>query len=66
MQPGTKVHLPSQKAAEKSQVEKARELARKIETVDSEEPLHAAIRTVAKSPPPKNEPTADKPKKAGT
>ncbi|WP_189524568.1 MULTISPECIES: hypothetical protein [unclassified Mesorhizobium] len=37
----------------KSQVEKFRELARKIETVDSEEPLNAAIRKVAKAPPPK-------------
>ncbi|WP_165779878.1 hypothetical protein [Mesorhizobium sanjuanii] len=40
-------------AKEKSQVEKFRELARKIETVDSEEPLNAAIKKVAKSPPPK-------------
>ncbi|WP_189354272.1 MULTISPECIES: hypothetical protein [unclassified Mesorhizobium] len=37
----------------KSQVEKFRELAREIETVDSEEPLNAAIRKVAKAPPPK-------------
>lgn len=36
---------------QKSQVEKFRELAREIETVDSEEPLNAAIRKVAKSPP---------------
>ena len=36
----------------KSQVEKFRELAREIETVDSEEPLNAAIKKVAKSPPP--------------
>jgi hypothetical protein len=39
---------------QKSQVEKFRELAREIETVDSEEPLNAAIRKVAKSPPPKD------------
>ncbi|WP_292102530.1 hypothetical protein [Mesorhizobium sp.] len=37
----------------KSQVEKFRALAREIETVDSEEPLNAAIRKVAKAPPPK-------------
>lgn len=45
----------------KTQIEKFRELAREIETVDSEEPLNAAIRKIAKSPPPKD----DKPKKAG-
>ena len=44
---------------QKSQVEKFRELAREIETVDSEEPLNAAIKKIAKSPPPKD----DKPKK---
>lgn len=49
----------STKKAE-SQVEKFRALAREIETVDSEEPLNAAIRKVAKSQPPKD----DKPKKA--
>ena len=38
-----------------SQVEKFRELAREIETVDSEEPLNAAIRKLAKSPPPKDD-----------
>ncbi|WP_292218248.1 hypothetical protein [Mesorhizobium sp.] len=45
----------------KSQVEKFRELARKIETVDSEEPLNAAIRKAAK-PPPKDDkkPAKDK------
>ncbi|WP_292330021.1 hypothetical protein [Mesorhizobium sp.] len=42
--------MPERK--EKSQVEKFRELAREIETVDSEEPLNAAIRKAAKSPPP--------------
>lgn len=48
-----KVHSAmSGKPAEKSQVEKFRELAREIETVDSEEPLNAAIKKVAKSPPP--------------
>ncbi|RUX20301.1 hypothetical protein EOA23_28635 [Mesorhizobium sp. M2A.F.Ca.ET.042.01.1.1] len=36
-----------------AQIEKLRELAREIETVDSEEPLNAAIRKLAKSPPPK-------------
>lgn len=36
---------------EKPQIEKFRELAREIETVDSEEPLNAAIRKVAKSAP---------------
>lgn len=35
----------------KSQVDKFRELAREIETVDSEEPLNAAIKKVAKAPP---------------
>ncbi|WP_292292539.1 DNA-binding protein [Mesorhizobium sp.] len=44
---------------EKSQVEKFRELAREIETVDSEEPLNAAIRKVAKAPPPKDDKQAD-------
>ncbi|WP_210200029.1 hypothetical protein [Mesorhizobium sp. WSM3868] len=39
----------------KTQREKFEELARKIETVDSEEPLNAAIRKVAKAPPPKDE-----------
>ncbi|MBZ9987514.1 hypothetical protein LB572_10430 [Mesorhizobium sp. BH1-1-5] len=40
----------------KSQIDKFRELAREIETVDSEAPLNAAIRKVAKSsPPPKDD-----------
>ena len=39
----------------KSQIDKFRELAREIETVDSEEPLNAAIRKVAKAPPPKDD-----------
>lgn len=43
--------MPKQVAL-KSQIEKFRELAREIETVDSEEPLNAAIRKVGKSPPP--------------
>jgi hypothetical protein len=34
---------------EKSQVEKFRELAREIGTADSEEPLNAALRKVAKA-----------------
>ncbi|WP_189379710.1 MULTISPECIES: hypothetical protein [unclassified Mesorhizobium] len=41
-----------------AQIEKFRKLAREIETVDSEEPLNAAIRKVAKSPPPKDKPKA--------
>ena len=45
--------MPERK--EKPQVEKFRELAREIETVDSEESLNAAIRKVAKSPPPKDD-----------
>ncbi|MDX8521615.1 hypothetical protein [Mesorhizobium dulcispinae] len=49
-QPKAKAQVPKGK----SQVEKFRELARKIETVDSEEPLNAAIKKVAKSPPPKD------------
>ncbi|WP_179301036.1 MULTISPECIES: hypothetical protein [unclassified Mesorhizobium] len=40
---------------EKPQVEKFRDLARKIGTVDSEEPLNEALRKVAKSPPPRHE-----------
>ncbi|MER9313209.1 hypothetical protein NKI51_28665 [Mesorhizobium australicum] len=44
----------------KPQIEKFRELAREIGTADSEEPLNAAIKKVAKSPPSKD----DKPKKA--
>ncbi|UCI26217.1 hypothetical protein [Mesorhizobium sp. B2-8-5] len=40
---------------EKPQVEKFRELARKIGTADSEEPLNEALRKVAKVPPPKQE-----------
>lgn len=49
-------------ADKKPQIEKFRELAREIETVDSEEPLNAAIRKVAKSPPPKDDkkPAKDK------
>lgn len=43
------------KKPEKPQIDKFRELAREIETVDSEEPLNAAIRKVAKSPSPKKE-----------
>ncbi|MGY3328519.1 hypothetical protein ACVILI_001536 [Mesorhizobium sp. USDA 4775] len=39
----------------KTQIDKFRELAREIETVDSEEPMNAAIRKVAKSPPPKED-----------
>ncbi|RWD69525.1 hypothetical protein [Mesorhizobium sp.] len=38
-----------------AQIDKFRELAREIETVDSEEPLNAAIRKVAKVPPPPND-----------
>ncbi|WP_185975173.1 hypothetical protein [Mesorhizobium sp. WSM4310] len=37
------------KTPTKPQIEKFRDLARKIETVDSEEPLNAALRKVAKS-----------------
>ena len=40
--------------APKTQIEKFRELAREIETVDSEEPLNAAIRKIAKPQPPKD------------
>ncbi|TPK48926.1 hypothetical protein FJ492_04360 [Mesorhizobium sp. B2-5-4] len=40
---------------EKPQIDKFRELAREIETVDSEEPLNAALRKVAKAPPPRHE-----------
>ncbi|MER8846906.1 hypothetical protein [Mesorhizobium australicum] len=43
-----------------SQIDKFRELARAIETVDSDEPLNAALKKVAKAPPPKD----DKPKKS--
>ncbi|TPL89288.1 hypothetical protein FJ950_02735 [Mesorhizobium sp. B2-3-14] len=43
------------------QIDKFRDLAREIETVDSEEPLNEALRKVAKTPPPRY----DKPKKAG-
>ncbi|WP_181182529.1 hypothetical protein [Mesorhizobium sp. B3-1-9] len=39
----------------KSQVDKFRELARKIGTVDSEEPLNEALRKMAKSLPPKGD-----------
>ncbi|MDX8453229.1 hypothetical protein RFM98_10710 [Mesorhizobium sp. VK9D] len=39
----------------KTQIDKFRELAREIETVDSEEPLNAALRKVAKPPPPKDD-----------
>jgi hypothetical protein len=47
----------------KPQIEKFRDLAREIETVDSEEPLNAAIRKVAKaSPDPKPK---SKPKEEG-
>lgn len=44
-----------------SQVEKFRELARQIETVDSEEPLNEALRKVAKPvpSPPKPAPRKD-------
>ena len=49
------------KPKEKPQIEKFRELAREIETVDSEEPLNAAIKKVAKAPPPKD----SKPSKEG-
>lgn len=41
---------------EKKQIDKFRELAREIETVDSEEPLNAAIKKVAKSSPRKEQP----------
>ncbi|MBZ9976140.1 MULTISPECIES: hypothetical protein [Mesorhizobium] len=41
--------------SKKSQIDKFRELAREIETVDSEEPLNEALRKVAKVPPPKND-----------
>ncbi|ESZ14256.1 hypothetical protein X735_15895 [Mesorhizobium sp. L2C085B000] len=43
----------STKKAE-SQVDKFRKLAREIGTVDSEEPLNAALKKVAKAPPPKD------------
>ncbi|WP_181165046.1 hypothetical protein [Mesorhizobium sp. B2-9-1] len=39
----------------KKQIDKFRDLAREIETVDSEEPLNEALRRVAKSPPPKDD-----------
>ncbi|MBZ9854905.1 hypothetical protein LB566_13935 [Mesorhizobium sp. CA13] len=44
-----------EKQAKNTQIEKFRELAREIETVDSEEPLNAAIKKVAKSAPPKDD-----------
>ncbi|MDX8441087.1 hypothetical protein [Mesorhizobium australafricanum] len=40
---------------EKSQVEKFRELAREIETVDSEEPLNEALGKVVKPTPRKKQ-----------
>ncbi|MCA0014172.1 hypothetical protein LB561_15085 [Mesorhizobium sp. B292B1B] len=45
--------MPAEK--EKKQIDKFRDLAREIETVDSEEPLNEALRKVAKSPPPKKQ-----------
>lgn len=44
---------PESSKTSKSQVDKFRELAREIGTVDSEEPLNAAIKRVGKAPPPK-------------
>ncbi|PDQ19481.1 hypothetical protein CN311_19210 [Mesorhizobium sanjuanii] len=44
-------------AKEKSQVEKFRDLARKLETVDSEEPLNEALRRVTKRPAINDKPT---------
>jgi hypothetical protein len=50
-------------AKPKTQVQKFRETARKIEADDSEERFNAALKSVAKAPPPAKEPK-NEPKKA--
>lgn len=45
----------SEPKTSKSQVDKFRELARKIGATESEEPLNEALKKIAKSPPPKDD-----------
>ncbi|MFD1981908.1 hypothetical protein ACFSOZ_04280 [Mesorhizobium newzealandense] len=48
-------NVPDSSKKAESQVEKFRELARKIGTIDSEEPLNAALRKVVKTTTPQQE-----------